>query len=115
MTNKDQELTKKDLIALCRNQEQYIKELEEKLRTLSDTEKIQVAEPDYDELWRMNQVLHNRIFQLEKEIEALRFSLTETHRELKRTQSREEIWEEDYYKEHKRAEKLFEDLNELKR
>lgn len=79
----------------------------------SETKKIQVAEPSYDELCRMKQALSNRIFELEKENEALRFSLTETYKELKRSQSREEMWEEDYYKELKRADKLYDEWKEL--
>ena len=113
--NKDPELTKKELTEICEEQKEYIKELEEKLRGLSETKKCEVAEPSYDELCRMKQLLSNRIFELEKENEALRFSLTETYKELKRSQSREEMWEEDYYKELKRADKLYDEWKELKR
>lgn len=98
-------------MAIWREQEEYIKELKEKLKTSSDTEKDEVAKPDYDELCRQVQTLNNRIFKLEKENEALRYSLTETYKALQCSQSREEIWEEEYYEEHNRAEKLFEELN----
>ena len=37
----------------------------------------------------------------------------ETYKELKRSQSREEMWEEDYYEEHKRADKLYDEWKEL--
>ena len=36
--SKNPELTKKELTKLCISQEEYIKELEEKLKTSSDTE-----------------------------------------------------------------------------
>lgn len=115
MTNKDQELTKEELTALCKKQEEYIKELEEKLKTPSDTEKCEVAKPDYDELSRQAQRLDLKIFKLKRENEALRHSLTKMHMELNVSQSREEMWQENYYKESNRTDKLFEDLDELKR
>ena len=111
--NKDPEMTKKELTALCRKQEEYIKELEDKIYgTLSDSEKcVESAKPDYDELLRENQKLYDRIYQLVDEIEALKWSLIKSHNEMISWKEHCIHWEENYDKEHKRAEKLYEELN----
>ena len=112
---KGQELTKKELIALCKKQEEYIEELKEKLKKFKDTEKCESEKPDYNELCRQVQSLNNKIFKLEQENEALRYSLTETYKGLKCSQTREEMYEEYYYKADKRSEKLFDELEKLNR
>ena len=48
MENKDEQMTYEELTTLCRKQEEYIKELENKL--VKNTGAIEVAKPDYDEL-----------------------------------------------------------------
>ena len=113
MTSKDEQLTYEELTNLCRKQEEYIKELEEKLKTPSDTEKIECAKPDYDELCRQVQSLGYKLELLKQENNALRYSLTRMHRQLESSQAIEEIWEENYYRELKRAEKLFDEVNKV--
>lgn len=113
--NKDEALTYEELTALCRKQEEYIKELEEKLKTPSDTEKVQVAEPDYEELVRERGDLYHQLSVLTDENNALRWSLTAAHKEITAWKNRSENWEENYYREHKRAERLYDKLEELKK
>lgn len=105
--NKDEALTYEELTALCRKQEEYIKELE----APSDTLSCEPAKPDYDELCRQVQSLSYKLELLKQENDALRYSLTRMYIQLEISQAREEIWEEDYYKEHKRAEKLFDEVD----
>ena len=107
MKNKDEALTYEELTALCRKQEEYIKELEEKLKIPSDNLSCEPAKPDYDELCRQVQRLNIKIIKLEQENNALRYSLTRVYIQLESSQAREEMWEEDYY----RANKLLEELN----
>lgn len=111
---KDAELTKNELVALCKKQEEYIKELEEKLKTPSDTEKVQVAEPDYEELVRECGDLYHQLSVLTDENNALRWSLTAAHKEITAWKNRSENWEENYYKENKRAERLYDELEKSK-
>lgn len=113
--SKDQELTKKELTALCNKQEEYIKELEEKLKTPSDTEKVEEAKPDYDELCRQVQNLHYMLDEERNTNKALRWSLTMAYQEMTDWKNHSDVWEEYYYREHKRAEKLYDELEELKR
>lgn len=113
MTNKDEQPTYEELTALCRKQEEYIKELEEKLKTPSDTEECseKIAEPGYDELVRERGDLYHQLSVLTNENNALRWSLTMSHQVMNDWKNRSEKWEEDYYEEHQRAEKLYDKLN----
>lgn len=110
--NKDEALTYEELTALCKKQEEHIKELEDKIYgTLSDTEKVKTAEPDYEELIRENSDLYHQLSILTDENNALRWSLTTAHKEMIAWKNRSENWEENYYREHKRADKLYDKLN----
>ena len=113
--NKDTELTKKELVALCRKQEEYIKELEKKLKTPSDTEKLETAEPSYEELDRERCDLIQQLNMLIEENNALRWSLTTAHKEMIDWKNRFDSMQEDYYREYKRAEKLYDEWEKLKR
>ena len=98
MKNKDEKLTYKELSALCRKQEEYIKELEEKLIKPSDTESCEPAKPTYDELFRKIQSLSGKVYELEQENRALRYSLTKMYIKLEDAQAIAEIWEEECHK-----------------
>lgn len=112
--NKDT-LTYEDLTDLCKKQEEYIKELEEELRTPSKIEKCdELAKPDYEELCRQVDYLNHQLNALIDENNALRWSLTTSHKEVNDWKNRSEMWEENYYKEHKRAEKLYDEWAVLK-
>lgn len=111
MKNKDKKLTYKELTALCRKQEEYIKELEEKLIKPSDTESCEPAKPTDNELYRKIQSLSGKVYELEHENNALRYSLTKMYIKLKDEQAIAEIWEEEYHREHSRAEHLYNELN----
>jgi len=117
MKNKDEALTYEELTALCRKQEEYIKELEDKINSNilipKGTEKTEVAKPSYDKLYRQTQRLNDKIFKLKQENSALRYSLTKMYIQLESSQAREEMREEDYYREYKRAEKLFDEVNKV--
>ena len=80
-----------------------------------DTETISVAEPDYDELVRERSNLYHQLSALTNENYALRWSLTMAHKEMSDWKNRSEKWEEDYYQEHKRAERLYDKWEELKK
>ena len=76
MKSKDEELTYEELAALCRKQEEYIKELKDKLKTPSGTEKCCMPEKEsYEALKcdrdRLREQLRNNdklIFVLEKSL-----------------------------------------------
>lgn len=116
MTTKDEQLTYEELTALCRKQEEYIKELEEKLKTPieKDTGSEAIREPDYDELVRECGDLNHQLSVLINENNALRWSLTMAHQEMTAWINRADMWKEDYYKAHKRAEKLYDEWKKLK-
>ena len=91
--------------------EEYIKELEEKLKTSSDTRICTgLAKPTYDELWRQIRILNEKNIKLEQENTALRYSLAGMYIQLENSEGRAEQRKEDYYRENKRAEKLFDEL-----
>lgn len=115
--NKNKALTYEELTARCRKQEEYIKELEDKIYgTLCDNEKLtEVAKPDYDELCRQISNLSHQLSMLVEENNALRWSLTTAHKEITSWKSCSDGWEENYYREHKRAEKLYDEWSELKK
>lgn len=50
MTNKDEQFTYEELTALCRKQEKYIKELEDKIYGTESEGKCCLQEPTYEEL-----------------------------------------------------------------
>ena len=112
--NKDKTLTYEELTELYRKQEERIKELEDKIYgTLSDAEKCseKIAEPDYDELVRECGDLNHQLSVLTNENNALRWSLTMAYQEMTAWVNRADMWKEDYYEAHKRAEKLYDKLN----
>lgn len=112
MKNKKEQMTYEELTTLCRKQESYIKELEEKLKTSSATEKatekIEVAKPDYEELCRQVETLDYKLNEKITEIDALKFSLTMIYQEMITWQNRCDTWETNYYREYNRANELFE-------
>lgn len=110
MKLKGLELTYEELTEKCRKQEEYIKKLEEKLKTSSDTEKLETTKPDYDELVRVNSDLYHQLSVLIDENNSLRWSLTMAYKEMTAWKNRSENWQENYYKEHKRANKLYDEL-----
>lgn len=112
--SKDEQLTYEELTALCRKQEEYIKELEEKLKTPSETIKCDVPKPDYDELIRERDNLNHQLNVLINENNALRWSLTMAYKEMTAWENAVDMWKEDYYKEHNRAEKLYDEWKKLK-
>lgn len=112
MTNKDEQFTYEELTVLCKKQEEHIKELEDKIYgTLSDGGEC-LQEPDYEELIVERDDLNHQLSVLTNEINALRWSLTMAYQEMTAWRNRSKKWEEDYYKEHKRAEKLYDKLYE---
>lgn len=109
---KDEALTYEELTALCRKQGGYIKELREKLKTPGDTEILKETKPDYDELYRQVENLNHQLRVLIDENNALRWSLTTAHKEMTDWINRSDTWKENYYKEHERAEKLYDELQQ---
>lgn len=103
---KDMQFALEELTALCRNQKEYIKKLEEELKAPSCAEKCDEHKPTYDELFRKIQSLGVKVYELEQENNALRYSLTKMHIQLEGSQAREEMWEEEYRKEHSRVKEL---------
>lgn len=99
---------------IIRKQDEYIKELEDKLKTPSDTEKLEAVKPDYEELRREVLSLNDKLSILIDENNALRWSLTAAHEKMNGWKNRSDMWEEDYYEEHRRAEKLYDELERLK-
>ena len=73
----------------------------------SKTEKIEVSKPSYDELVKQLDGLNELI----EENNALRWSLITMHKEMNNWKNRSDMWQENYYKEHKRADKLYDELN----
>lgn len=109
--NKDEALTYEELTARCRKQEEYIKELEEKLKTSSETVQCGLDKPTYDELCRQVRSLTGKSIELEQENDALRWSLTKMYIQLEISKVTEEQREEDYYRENSRAAELYDKLN----
>jgi len=83
-----------------------------KKQELTKSKTIEVAKPDYDELYRQISDLNQQLSILTDENNALRWSLTTAHKEIISWKSCSEGWEENYYREHKRAEKLYDELKE---
>lgn len=106
MENKDPELTYEELTALCRKQEEYIKELETKLRgTSSDDEKRcpshQCETPyelTYEELQNVFERKVNELRRCDEMLsavmEALRISNNRLHEEIESAN----YYKEQYYK-----------------
>ena len=105
MKNKDRKLTCEDCATLL-NQA-----FDEQLKTPSGTESCEPAKPTYDELLRKIQSLSGKVYELEQENNALRYSLTKMYVKLEDAGTVAEIWEEEYYREHNRAEHLYDELN----
>lgn len=73
--------------------------------------KCEVAKPDYNELCRENVDLNSKIYELKEEINALKWALSQAYKDMNYWKSKYDAAEGCYYKEHKRAEKLYEELN----
>ncbi len=110
--NKDEALTYEELTALCRKQEEYIKELEEKLRTPSDTEKIEVAKPDYNELVRRNNRLLDTNIENRDTIQALLYALKNINNARIINDDSLNHYQDMFLRERSRADKLFDELLE---
>lgn len=109
---KDEQLTYEELTALCRKQEEYIKELENKCNDTRPT--IDVAQPDYVELNNRNMRLSDENKELECIIRALLYSLKKTNNERLLNEEEAIQFKEALTKEYKRAEKLHEELEVIK-
>lgn len=97
--NKDEQLTYEELTALCRKQEPYnIKELEEKLKIPSDTEKSCMPEKKtYEELdWEKNK-LREQLRNRDSLIFALEHSLMKINDELISYKEELEVRKEQIY------------------
>ena len=115
----DEALTYEELTALNRKQEEYIKELEKKIDDMSpkavfSEDKIQICKPDYDELEDNFGRLNSAYSLLMEQNEALLFSLGKMFQKIKRLEDDVTYWKEDYSREYKRADKLFDELERLK-
>ena len=120
ISNKDEELTYEELTALNRKQEEYIKELEKKIddmtpKAVFSDDKIEIRKPDYDELEDNFGRLNSAYSLLMEQNEALLFSLGEMFQKNKRLEDNVTYWKDQYRIEHKRADKLFDELEELKK
>ena len=84
MTSKNPELTKKELTALCRKQEEYIKELEKKIEDIqprTTEECIMPSKPSYEELECERDRMREHIRQCDFLIKALEDSLIFVNRD----------------------------------
>ena len=108
---KDMQFALEELTALCRNQKEYIKKLEEELKTPNCAEKCDESKPTYDELYRKIESLGKQVSTLEQENRALRYLLTKMYGKLEDSQAMAEIREEEYRKEHSRVKQLDNELN----
>lgn len=109
MENKDEQLTYEELTALCKKQEEYINELEGQTKA-----SLEVPKPDLDELIANNNRLYDKIRELEEVIRALLYALRKTNVERLVNDDESRHFQEMYAKEHERANKLFEKLNDDK-
>lgn len=112
MNNKDEALTYEELTALCRKQEEYIKELEGK--TPSETEKCEVRKPTYDELISHNMRLSDKNREQEETIQALLYSLQKINIERLVNEDESRHFKEMWGKEYERANKLYDEWEKLK-
>lgn len=117
---KDETLTYEELTKRCRKLEDEVNnlcQLNSKLQEELDSykaPKCEKAEPDYDELRVDNQKLQDKIEILENEILALNYSLGHLFHELRFSWLDNSTLEEDYNREHKRARRLFDEVERLK-
>lgn len=107
MKNEDPALTYEELTALCKKQEEHIKELEEELN--SDSECDEEPEPTYDALCRKIGSLHYQLKEMKNENSALRWALAKAYELMGIHEKCSEMWQEQYYEE---TEKLYEQLDE---
>ena len=105
--NKDEALTYEELTKLCRRQEAYIEELEEKLKKPSDAGKLEVAKPSYEELIFINSQLSDENRELNETIVALQYSLRKLNNERLDIEAESRHYRERYEQENKRAYKLY--------
>lgn len=78
-----------------------------------DNDKIEEIK-NYDELYRQYRRLTDELYEMIDNNNALRYSLAMMYKEMTSFKNAAENWEENYYKEHNRAEKLYEELEKLK-
>ena len=108
MSDKEKELT-----ALCKKQEEYIKELEEKLKTPSDTKKcVEPAKPTYEEVLIRSERYGEIRGEQEEIIQALLYSLGKLNTERLLNKEESVRYQQELAKETARADKLFEKLEE---
>lgn len=110
---KDEALTYEELTALCRKQEEHIKELEEKLKG-NETKKCEVAKPDYDELVRRNNRLLDENIENRDTIQALLHALKSINNERLVNDDDGNYFQDMFLRERSRADKLFDELLERK-
>lgn len=77
---------------------------------MENTDKV--AKPSYEELVKQLDNLYDKLKEVTEENNALRWSLTTTHKEMNDWKNLSDKWQENYYEEHERAEKLYDDLEE---
>ena len=112
----DMELTKKELIALVRKKEQEIKELEEKLDRLTHIEssKYEVKKVSYEEMVIRNNRLMTDVERLYETNVALTESLRLVNQEKIKEIERADMLEIQYESENARANKLYDELEQLR-
>lgn len=75
----------------------------------------EVKELSYEELVKQLNNLYGKLKEVTEENNALRWSLTTSYEEMNEWRNRSDVWHELYDDEHERAEKLYDDLEELKK
>ena len=112
----DEALTYEELTVLCKKQEEQIEELEKKIVCLlnEDGKLEAIAKPTYEEYALENERQSDRIIKNEDTISALIESLRLMKIELNKAIERAEYFEEQYTKENRRANKLYDELHQEK-
>lgn len=117
--NKDEALTYEELTALCRKQEEHIKELENKINSNvlipKGTEKCEVAKPDYNELVNRNNALLDANRENRDTIQALLYALKSINNERLVNDDSLNYFQDMFLRERSRADKLFDELEEMKK
>lgn len=99
MTNKDEQFTYEELTALCRKQEEHIKELEDKIYgTLSDKECCCPPEPTYEELQNVIERKSNDLRRYDEMLSAVMEALRISNKRLFEEISRANYYKEQYNK-----------------
>ena len=114
-SNQDIKMTKKELSDLCRKQENYIKELEEKLNRLTQTEECNSApkKPEYEQLAFDNGTLQRFNAELNDNLMAFSEGLRLIYKEKRSETDRADFYHRQYIMENKRANELYEKWRKL--